>query len=110
MNLEWIASQVVNGTLVTVNETIHKTNTNGVQSFYHIRVISLRPENGTDSVLQMSQQKAATDSGAATTTPLAITTPTGAPMTTPTGAPMTMPTEAPMTTPTSAPMTTAPTM
>lgn len=42
MNYENV--QVINGTLVTVNETIHKVTDNGVQSVYQIKVISLRPE------------------------------------------------------------------
>ncbi|EFX66962.1 hypothetical protein DAPPUDRAFT_302249 [Daphnia pulex] len=41
-------SKLVNGTLVTVNETIYK---DGIQSFYHTKAISIYPDNDTDSTL-----------------------------------------------------------
>ena len=47
--------------MVTVNETISKVlDPNGIQSFYHTKVISIYPHNDTDQSAQeeqMSQQK-----------------------------------------------------
>jgi hypothetical protein len=82
-------TQIINGTVVTVNETITKKNEDGVQSVYHVRVISLRPENDTDSSSvqqqQMGQQKVAlpTTSSPTTTdvTTMAAATTTVAPVT-----------------------------
>ncbi|XP_057365176.1 uncharacterized protein LOC130685904 [Daphnia carinata] len=43
-------SKFINGTLVTVNETIFKTtNQDGIQSFYHTKAISVYPDNETDT-------------------------------------------------------------
>ena len=46
---------MINGSLVTINETISKSSdADGDKSFYHLKVISVRPENDTD--VAISQQ------------------------------------------------------
>lgn len=54
-------NQIINGSLVTVNETISKViDANGIQSFHHTKVISISPHNDTDHAApeeQMSKQK-----------------------------------------------------
>jgi len=55
-----LQNEVVNGSLMTLNETVYKLiEDNGVQSVYHIQVISLHPNSVTDLTEQLSQQVSA---------------------------------------------------
>ena len=68
------STKIINGTVVTVNETVKKVNEDGIRSVFHIRVISLRPESSDDDddSHQMSQQKASQDQTTPETTTVTV--------------------------------------
>ncbi|CAG0880635.1 unnamed protein product [Darwinula stevensoni] len=50
-------TKVVNGSIVTVNETVHKTGGDDGQSFFHFKVVHIRPEFGQGSDVEVTQEE-----------------------------------------------------